>query len=198
MPNVDGGSLWELVERRAEATPDALAAVDEDGRTLTWAEAKAGAERAAAGPGPHGHRRRATSCRGSSPPGSSRSCSCSRWPGSARSRTRCCPIYRDREVGFITRQAKAKLLVVPSTWSGFDFEAMATGIAEQHAAPTAARHAGARGRQGPAAGRPVDAAPAARPVRGARSAGTSTRRAPRRTRRARSTPTARSWPAPSA
>ena len=40
MANVDGGSLWELVERRADATPDALAAVDEDGRTLTWSEAK--------------------------------------------------------------------------------------------------------------------------------------------------------------
>ena len=26
MPDVDGGSLWELVKRRAEATPDALAA----------------------------------------------------------------------------------------------------------------------------------------------------------------------------
>ena len=39
------------------------------------------------------------------------------------------PIYREREVGFITRQAKSKLLVVPSTWAGFDFEAMAKGIA---------------------------------------------------------------------
>ena len=54
MPNVDGGSLWELVERRAEATPDGLAAVDEDGRTLTWAEAKTEAERAAAGLARHG------------------------------------------------------------------------------------------------------------------------------------------------
>src|SRR5688572_31849415 len=54
MPNVDGGSLWELVERRAAATPDALAAVDEDGRTLTWAESKTAAERAAAGLARHG------------------------------------------------------------------------------------------------------------------------------------------------
>jgi hypothetical protein len=49
MPNVDGGSLWELVERRAEATPDGLAAIDEDGRTLTWAETKAAAERTQTG-----------------------------------------------------------------------------------------------------------------------------------------------------
>ena len=39
------------------------------------------------------------------------------------------PIYREREVGFITRQADSRLLVVPSEWRGFDFEAMATGIA---------------------------------------------------------------------
>src|SRR5690606_29207611 len=40
------------------------------------------------------------------------------------------PIYREREVGFIVRQARSKLLVVPSTWAGFDFEAMARTIAE--------------------------------------------------------------------
>ena len=31
---VEGRTLWELMERRAEATPDALMAVDEDMRTL--------------------------------------------------------------------------------------------------------------------------------------------------------------------
>ena len=108
MPNVDGGSLWELVERRAAATPDGLAAVDEDGRTLTWAEAKA-ARRAWPPPGwPAWGSAPATSCPGSSRPGSSRSSSCSPWPASARSRTRCCPIYREREVGFVTRQAKSE------------------------------------------------------------------------------------------
>ena len=35
------------------------------------------------------------------------------------------PIYREREVGFITKQTGAKLLIVPSVWRGFDFEAMA-------------------------------------------------------------------------
>ncbi len=39
------------------------------------------------------------------------------------------PIYREREVGFITKQTGAKLLVVPSVWRDFDFEAMARGIA---------------------------------------------------------------------
>jgi acyl-CoA synthetase (AMP-forming)/AMP-acid ligase II len=39
------------------------------------------------------------------------------------------PIYREREVGFITHQTGANLLIVPSVWRGFDFEAMARSIA---------------------------------------------------------------------
>jgi acyl-CoA synthetase (AMP-forming)/AMP-acid ligase II len=38
------------------------------------------------------------------------------------------PIYREREVGFIVRQAHTKLVIVPSVWRGFDFEGMARGI----------------------------------------------------------------------
>ncbi|MEX2293284.1 MAG: AMP-binding protein [Acidimicrobiales bacterium] len=130
MPNVDGGSLWELVERRAAATPDALAAVDEDGRTLTWAEAKTQAEQAAAG-----------LTRLGIGPGDVVSWQLPTWLESkllvlalARLGAIQNPmlhIYREREVGFVVRQAKSKLLVVPSTWGGFDFEAMARGIATQ-------------------------------------------------------------------
>src|SRR5207248_4082146 len=39
------------------------------------------------------------------------------------------PIYRHREVGFVTEQTGAKLLIVPSTWKGFDYEGMAREIA---------------------------------------------------------------------
>jgi len=42
-------TLWELMERRVDATPDALMAVDEDMGTLTFAEFWAEAELAAAG-----------------------------------------------------------------------------------------------------------------------------------------------------
>src|SRR5690606_11718591 len=38
-------------------------------------------------------------------------------------------IFREREVGFCTRQTGAKLLVVPTEFGGFDFKAMADGIA---------------------------------------------------------------------
>src|SRR5205823_1357166 len=39
------------------------------------------------------------------------------------------PIYRHREIGFVTKQTGAKLLIVPSTWKGFDYEGMAREIA---------------------------------------------------------------------
>lgn len=42
-------TLWELLERRVDATPDGLMFVDEDMRTLTFAEFWSEAERAAAG-----------------------------------------------------------------------------------------------------------------------------------------------------
>ena len=129
MSNVDGGSLWELVERRAADNPDALAAVDEDGRTLTWGEVKTAAERAAAG----FHRLGIGA-------GDVVSWQLPTWLESkilvlalarlGAIQNPMLPIYREREVGFITRQAQAKLLVVPSQWAGFDFEAMAKGIAE--------------------------------------------------------------------
>ena len=107
MPNVDGGSLWELVERRAAATPDVVAAVDEDGRTLTWAESKAAAERAAAG-----------LARMGIGAGDVVSWQLPTWLESkvlvlalarlGAIQNPMLPIYREREVGFVTRQAKAQ------------------------------------------------------------------------------------------
>jgi len=130
MTAVRGGSLWELVERRAAATPDAEAAVDEAGRTLTWAEVRAQAERAAAG-----------LARLGVGPGTVVSWQLPTWIESkllvlalarlGAVQNPMLPIYREREVGFIVRQARPRLLVVPSTWSGFDYEAMAREIAAQ-------------------------------------------------------------------
>ena len=133
MSDIDGGSLWQLVERRASATPDELAAVDEAGRTLTWAESREAAERAAAGLAHLGIGA-----------GDVVSWQLPTWLESkilvlalarlGATQNPMLPIYRGREVGFVVRQARSKLLVVPSTWSGFDFEAMASGIAAEVAA----------------------------------------------------------------
>jgi non-ribosomal peptide synthetase component E (peptide arylation enzyme) len=46
---IRASSLWELVCLRAEASPDALFAVDEDDRRLSFAGYRDAAERAAAG-----------------------------------------------------------------------------------------------------------------------------------------------------
>jgi acyl-CoA synthetase (AMP-forming)/AMP-acid ligase II len=125
---LQGRTLWELMEKRADETPDALMAVDEDMRTLTFAEFWAESERAAAGLMASGI--------GS---GDVVSWQLPTWIESlvlvaALSRLDAVqnpilPIYREREVGFVTTQADAKLLVVPSEFRGFDFEAMATALA---------------------------------------------------------------------
>ncbi len=44
-------------------------------------------------------------------------------------------IYREREVGFALRQTGAKLFLVPGTWRGFDFLAMANKLAADMADP---------------------------------------------------------------
>ncbi|UDY37815.1 class I adenylate-forming enzyme family protein [Dermatobacter hominis] len=128
---LQGRTLWELMERRVDATPDALMAVDEDMRTLTFAEFWSEAERAAAGLRASGLGE-----------GDVVSWQLPTWIESlvlvaALSRlgvvqNPLLPIYREREVGFVTDQADSRLLVVPSRWRGFDHESMATGIAERH------------------------------------------------------------------
>ena len=124
----DAGSLWELIQRRVAETPDGAMAVDEDKRTMTYREYRAAAERAAAGLAELGI--------GEGTPVS--------WqlPTSMESlvlvgalsrlgavQNPILPIYRQREVGFVTKQTGARLLIVPSTWKGFDFEGMAREIA---------------------------------------------------------------------
>ena len=125
---LDAPNLWELLERRVEATPDAVMAIDQDGRQLTFAEYRSSAERAAAGFARLGVGQ-----------GDVVSWQLPTWLESlvlvsALSRIGAVqnpmlPIYRQKEVGFICRQAQSKLLVVPGTWRGFDYEQMARDIA---------------------------------------------------------------------
>ncbi|MFZ0665681.1 MAG: AMP-binding protein [Acidimicrobiales bacterium] len=123
-------TLWELIERRAKATPGALMAIDENGRSLTFGEYRNRCVSAAAGL----HDQYGVS------EGTAVSWELPTWLESlvlvgalARLSARqnpIIPIYREREVGFVVKQTGAKLLVVPSTWRGFDYEAMANTIAE--------------------------------------------------------------------
>jgi Acyl-CoA synthetases (AMP-forming)/AMP-acid ligases II len=121
-------SLWDLIEQRAAATPDARFVIDEDGRTLTFSEYRDACLRAAAG----------LHARGIGE-GDVVSWQLPTWieamvlvGGLARLgavQNPILPIYRDREVGFVVRQAAAALLIVAGEWRGFDFGAMARAIA---------------------------------------------------------------------
>lgn len=121
-------SLWDLIEQRAGDTPDARFVIDEDGRTLTFAQYRDAAVEAAA----------ALASRGIGE-GDIVSWQLPTWiesmvlvGGLARLgavQNPILPIYRDREVGFVVREAGATLLVVPGEWRGFDYGAMANTIA---------------------------------------------------------------------
>jgi cyclohexanecarboxylate-CoA ligase len=126
---LEAATLWDLVERRAEATPDTVMAVDESGRIATFAEFRHRAERVAA----------ALHQRGVGP-GDTVTWQLPTWLESmvlvaalARLGARQNPIlhiYRQREVEFCVRQTGAELLVVPTEFGGFAFGAMAADIAD--------------------------------------------------------------------
>lgn len=125
---LDGSNLWELITARAERTPDDPMVIDESRTTMTFAHYRDAAERAAAGLAGHGVGADdvvtwilpttnhafvlvGALCR----------------LGAVQNPV--LPIYRDREVGFIANQAKPSLLIIPSTYRDFDFEAMAGRVA---------------------------------------------------------------------
>ncbi len=121
-------SLWDLINQRAEATPDARFAIDEDGRSLTFAQYRDSALRCAAGFAALGIGE-----------GDVVSWQLPTWLESmvlvgglsrlGAVQNPILPIYRDREVGFVVRESGAKVLVVTGEWRGFDYAAMANSIA---------------------------------------------------------------------
>src|SRR5947209_3719029 len=125
---IEGRTLWELIERWAQGSPDALFLTDEGKRTMTFAEYQRAAEVAAAGLLAMGV--------GEDTPVTWQ---LPTWIESfvlvaALARLDAVqnpvmPIYRQREVGFVTNQTGARLLVVPTEFRGFDYKAMADEIA---------------------------------------------------------------------
>jgi acyl-CoA synthetase (AMP-forming)/AMP-acid ligase II len=124
---IDDKSVWGLVEARAAATPDGLLAVDEHDRSMTFAEYRAAAERVAAGLLALGG-------------GVGRvAWQLPTWTESmvlvaalsrlGATQVPMLPIYREREVRFIIGQSRPDLFLVPSSWRGFDYEALARGVA---------------------------------------------------------------------
>ena len=133
---ITGGNLWELIEARVASTPDREMLVDDHGQRVTFREFCDRAEAMAAGFAAEPY---------NLAEGDVVSWQLPTWIDSvvlAAALNRIgvvqnpiIPIYREREVGFCSLQARSRLLIVPGVWQGFDFEAMAEGIAASHAAP---------------------------------------------------------------
>ena len=117
-------TLWGLIERRAAETPDAQMAVDERGHSINFGEYRDRASRVAAGLHARGVREDSVV-----------SWQLPTWIEAmvlvgalarlGAVQNPMVPIYREREVGFIARQIGTQLLIVPSTWRGYDYAAMA-------------------------------------------------------------------------
>ncbi|TMA28651.1 MAG: hypothetical protein E6J87_20400, partial [Deltaproteobacteria bacterium] len=121
---IQGETLWELVEARAAATPDALFAVDEHERTLTFAGYRERALRVAA----------AFHARGISagmdvswmlPTTLEALVVAGALARLGAVQNPILPIYRERETRFITNQTRARLLCVPPVFRNFDYPALA-------------------------------------------------------------------------
>ncbi len=125
----DATTLWELVERRAVLSPDAVMLIDQDDRTVSFGEFRDRCERVAAG-------LLALGVTPDTPVA---------WQLPTRiesivlsfalarlgtTQVPIIPIYREREVGSVLRQAGVRWFAVPGTWRGFDYEAMARGLQE--------------------------------------------------------------------
>ena len=122
-------NIWDLIVRRADETPEREMAVDESGRRMTFGEYRDRCERASAGLAARGVGDgtvvswiQPTTLEAMVLFGALRRLGAVQNP--------ILPIYREREVGFIVRQAGTRVLVTPSTWRGFDYEAMARAVTE--------------------------------------------------------------------
>jgi acyl-CoA synthetase (AMP-forming)/AMP-acid ligase II len=124
---LEAASLWELIERRAQETPDAPMVIDESRQTLTFANYRDAAERRAAGLHAYGIRE-GTVVTWILPTTNEAFVLVGALARVGAIQNPVLPIYREREVRFIVEQCKPGLLIVPSVYRNFDFEAMARQI----------------------------------------------------------------------
>src|SRR4030095_10643953 len=110
-----GSSLWDLIDRRADATPDLVLAVDEIGRHITFGEYRQRVLETAAGLAALGVRA-----------GDVVSWMLPTWIEATivtgaldrlgAVQNPMLNIYREREVGFIAAQLRTKWFIVPGRW----------------------------------------------------------------------------------
>ncbi|MEV0092513.1 AMP-binding protein [Streptomyces sp. NPDC050738] len=116
-------TMWELIARRADLTPDRPVLLQED-RTLTFGELRDRCERVAAGLYERGVRA-GTVVAWQLPTRIETALLSFALARLGAVQTPIIPFYRDREVGFALRESKAEFFAVPGTWRGFDHTAMA-------------------------------------------------------------------------
>ena len=119
-----GKSLWELIDERADKSPDLRMARDGSGRTLTYGQYRAWCMRAAAGLAARGITE-GTRVSWVLPSRMEAMVLAGALSRLGAVQNPILPIYRQREVGFITRQSDCAVLVVPGVFRGFDYAAMA-------------------------------------------------------------------------
>jgi acyl-CoA synthetase (AMP-forming)/AMP-acid ligase II len=132
------GTIWRLLVARAEATPDARVVVDEHRRQVTFGELRDAVERAAAGLAALGVR--AGDVVSWQLPNRIETITFTL--ALARLGVTQNPLVmmlRERELGFICRQADTRWLVVPGTFRGVDHEAMARTVAATRPGPEVLR-----------------------------------------------------------
>ena len=122
----DAKSVWELIERRAAASPDRVMLCAGD-REVTFGAYRDAVEVAAAGWAERGVGE-----------GDHVSWQLPTWIESAVLVGALCrlgaiqnpmlPIYRQKEISFITNQLGTKLLITPSVWNNFNYHELATSI----------------------------------------------------------------------
>jgi acyl-CoA synthetase (AMP-forming)/AMP-acid ligase II len=130
LPVIAAEGLWQLVERRAQATPEALFVVDEQDRELSFAGYRDAALRCAAGLHARGVGE-GTAVSWMLPTGLEALVLVAALARLGARQNPILPIYRQREVGFVCRQSAARWLFVPRRFRDFDYEAMARQVAAE-------------------------------------------------------------------
>jgi acyl-CoA synthetase (AMP-forming)/AMP-acid ligase II len=128
-------ALWELITARADTSPDAIMAIDEAGRTMTFAGYRDWCERVAAGLAATYGVGENTRVSWVLPSRFEALVLAGALARLGAVQNPILPIYRHREVSFITNQSGAELLVVPGEFRNFDFAAMAAEVTD--GSPTA-------------------------------------------------------------
>ena len=130
---IDAASLWSLAVGRAETTPNALCVLDEAGRALDFEGFCDAALACAAGLAARGIGA-GTRVSWQLPTRIDSLVLCAALSRLGAIQNPILPIYREAEVGFVTREFGAEWLIVPGALRGFDHTAMAEAIARE--APT--------------------------------------------------------------